>query len=764
MAAQPPSPWLQRFNEIEEADVYPEILKKDNLKHSGLAIEYPRRDPRFYNDPLTREQAYSMPIRGNDYDRLFFSEEFQKQGFLGSATWELTELNRFLWTSHQYGLTSGGHLTADDPAAIADVHRQRLIQVDETRWFGFLQKSRWYNLSANPQEQKPPGPGLRWSVDDPMVWHHLRGSIELVDRILKSLIQDQHSALETLLFGRLLYYKNIPSMANQRPFDDALALLSPQMDRTICYANEWPLYQSEFSLLAEGEKPRAMAWKLETLARGHLWSFAPEPRPRRAWDYTKTSRHHNLSFINSELLRHLCSSNITMAESFMLQFQITVVMVRELMRSLFATRLNDDGAPNNITEPFVDFDAVAQIGQAMEKRIFGGHFKILPVENSIPVSIALIHWPNVLSKGIGNPLHETFEKEHPIKIERYPALYIAKFFSEESWTWPLRIRKSDRHFWRMRLFDSETPVRNGGVREWNGIKINDKLKSEWRLLEQRLVNSWTDNRDAWREYRRHWYDAAFERWASTPWGKGVIPRQLVDGFAVHFANRDEVLCFEAPRVLVGTEGRPGMMNWEVPHEFSRSLPGRNNRNNAWVFFTIGLLMLAAMPAREADYTPEEINPSTRLFSFEPSLECAAARALGWTAPPRLELPEPERFPRTRPRSICYDPAIQGQRIPYPTQMDYLDLVRLIMRHIAQTEASVSQAWVHAILLCSESLRAQREEFIITHPHDHRQMWARSWDFQVPDYDHDNPRWIFWDNTYGGRWMKGEPFDSPPPPF
>ncbi|KAI1747238.1 hypothetical protein F4782DRAFT_446123 [Xylaria castorea] len=252
MAAQPLSPWAERFIEALNDKSRPvSILKQDAQEHSGFAIEFPRRDPKFYDNLLFGEDGHTRPKNGAEFDRLFISELLQKRCYGGTPTWKLASLNYYLWASDELGIMPS-HLEFDYPDWFREEYEKMRIEVDETTWFHFLQKSRWYNLTDHPRRPtQPVAKGGPWTVDDPAIWENLSVSIELANRMLKALIFDRHGALETLLFGRLLYWRSIPSRAASRPFEDAIVLLSPEMELELATREFRPPWQSEFSKLPE---------------------------------------------------------------------------------------------------------------------------------------------------------------------------------------------------------------------------------------------------------------------------------------------------------------------------------------------------------------------------------------------------------------------------------------------------------------------------------------------------------------------------------
>lgn len=158
-------------------------------------MEYPRRDAKYYNDPLREMAGLDRPWTGRDFDRLFYSETDQNNLFGGVKMWEAASLNRWVLFSRQVGVVSGGHLRAD--AVNEDVNRKRLqdnmVKVDESKWFSFWRKDRWYDLSSDPALTQPTPQGGPWSVDEPKVWDSIRISIEVADRVVKALVRDRHS-------------------------------------------------------------------------------------------------------------------------------------------------------------------------------------------------------------------------------------------------------------------------------------------------------------------------------------------------------------------------------------------------------------------------------------------------------------------------------------------------------------------------------------------------------------------------------------------
>ncbi|KAI1421773.1 hypothetical protein F5Y12DRAFT_718042 [Xylaria sp. FL1777] len=687
------SPWAERFQELHDLPGRPSIFTEDGLEHSGIAIEFPRRHPKFYLDPPSGTDAQTKPRTGVEYDRLFISEDYQESIFIGARTMELTWLNRFLFLSNQFGLESGGHLSQDNALEFVEAFKKKSIQVNEAGWFDFLQKHRWYDLAqASNEPDHRDGP---WTVDNPKIWDNLRGSIELVDRILKALLNDRHSGLETILFGRLVYWKDIASHCDiDRPFEDAIVLVSPEMELKIAKADDTLPWQSEVSHLPEEQKIKAL-------------------------------------------------------------------MIHEIMHAIVSVRYKLEGFPDGSDEPFIDFDAIAEVGSAMEHRIFGGDYVVLP-DNSLPISIVLLEWPRHGASGIDNPNHPINQNDPVVVVKPLPALYISRMFSAEFWDNPFGPKKSDASTWHTDIFQS--------------FKLNLTDINDLDRFDRAIVRAWTDKQQEQDLNRRGWFDICREHWGVTPWGYHLGFRQELDGFAVHFRKSDEFECYGTASLMLTT------MDWKEKTKFFESMPNHNGVDNAWVWFTLGLLMLAAMPIRTAESGKDpDMDIDIPTLTYTPSRETQVERQKnkGWKAPEKFNFVAISARPLAiseRPANALYDPfgpddtESIAPEIP-ATQMEYLSLVDKILNHIKEKQAIVSAHWGYRIERCLRNLQAQREEIMVKYPQDHSVRWAKRWPFRMPEFDHNNLDWMQW-NEEGQIWkhypqilgsgnvIKGTPLISP----
>ncbi|GAW13475.1 hypothetical protein ANO14919_028610 [Xylariales sp. No.14919] len=189
----PDSPWAARFTRQQNSR---NVFAWDNLQHSGYAPEGPRvNDPIRYLDTTGFPGLGENPVTPNneEMDKIFRTESYQNHKLRGLRTWEANTLNRWVNFGPEFGSFSGGHVTRDDPnlaQALKSAFDRSKVKVDETRWYKFFGKDRWYDRI----QTSPPATtgGLLWTVDDPRVWGELSICLELADRAFKALIEDRN--------------------------------------------------------------------------------------------------------------------------------------------------------------------------------------------------------------------------------------------------------------------------------------------------------------------------------------------------------------------------------------------------------------------------------------------------------------------------------------------------------------------------------------------------------------------------------------------
>lgn len=202
---RPLSPWAARYGRTRDQFLH----SLDPFRHSTFAPEYPRLDPRYYADNPDHDARFRGFARGLEEDRLFYSERYQNI-ILKISTWQVGPLNRYVSFGPRFPKALGGHNRVgdkDDPSSVINpisrltgvtyatndealmgVFHSERIKVDEPKWFRFFRKSRWWD----PEKRHDSALGLQWSVDDPKVWAQLSIVLELANRILSALVDDEH--------------------------------------------------------------------------------------------------------------------------------------------------------------------------------------------------------------------------------------------------------------------------------------------------------------------------------------------------------------------------------------------------------------------------------------------------------------------------------------------------------------------------------------------------------------------------------------------
>ncbi|KAI1309585.1 hypothetical protein F5Y03DRAFT_404185 [Xylaria venustula] len=724
------SPWAERFGFIGK-DRF-SILNEDGLQHSGLAIEYPKRHPKFYHDPVSEDDLKAKPRNGAEFDRLFFSEMMQRLEFGGGTTLEAASLNR-----HLFGIESGGHLSKDNPHLFAEAYSRRSIQVNESRWLPFLRKTHWLDLHVTRGYTPEGGP---WSVDNPKIWDNLKASIELANRIFVALAANRDNGFEALLFGRLVFWKDVASLSDVAPPNDsASVLLTPEMELKIAAARNTPPWKNELAALPEKDRLRGMV--INWFTKFYFWSFYTSQRSYgRTW--MRKPDEWPLSLLNTRLLQHLLKNDITVSERFMLQFALASVIIHETFHGIMGVRLFNEGfyAFNSHREPFVDFDPVAEAGHAIEKGLFGGRWVLKP-SYSEPLLFSLSEWPKRYSSGVKNFNHPALQDTSRGFEKPFPVLYMSRIFSSEFWDNSFGPPRTSSMYWQTDMF-----------RNW---RLNTENEKDWDRFDRAIASTWRDRKREQGIARRGWFKTHYLRWSKTPWNS-LEARRDIEAFAEGFRKRDEFKCHETS---LSMQERLDLTDKRV---FFDSLPSISRRANFWAFSTIGLLMSAAMPLNSSRKLA--FNPDTRLtqydaFTFMPSKEAMIAKQndesyeipLVRVADLNEELKHLKKY-LTREANILYNPfkptnnpsSSKVEPEKPATQMEYLALVEQILIHIRDQEALVSSRWYREIDRCLRNIFAQRQEIMAQHPQDHTTRWVTVWPFTVPEYDPVGSNWMRWD--------------------
>ncbi|KAI0451377.1 hypothetical protein F5B21DRAFT_384827 [Xylaria acuta] len=489
---RPLSPWAARYGRTREENLH----GLDEFRHSTFAPEYPRLDARYYADDPDRGQRFHGFARGLHEDRLFYSE-LQQRYELKIYAFQVGPLNRYVSFGPRFPKILGGHSRVrddkDDPSsvigavrrqtgvtyatndeALMAVYRLERIKVDESKWFRFFRKSRWWD----PETGHDRALGLRWSVDDPKVWAQLSLILELANRMLNALIDDEHDWLRTILFGRLDYW-----------------------------SNELPDWR----------------FRLETLLVNAIWTFKDDP-DSEVMGVTDPVQS-GLIAIDVAFLRLLCGDKITLSERCLITILVTTTVLHELMHHINLVRMAQDPTdmnnyldikndPHPEWEPFVDYDGEAEIGSAFEKAVFGGIVEDSP-HFGLPITLKYLTWPGYRGNDKLNLKHPAFSPTSMLKTWRIPSTWASTMLSSWFWDDPTVSRKSDNRFHLAPLFVSYTRNEQAGPTAWGIVNV-DRNIAYVSDLEKELIKEWDERMNLWVGFRREWFDQALDRWWTTP--------------------------------------------------------------------------------------------------------------------------------------------------------------------------------------------------------------------------------------------------------
>ncbi|KAI0444852.1 hypothetical protein F4803DRAFT_560524 [Xylaria telfairii] len=746
---QPLSPWAQRFHHGKEGR---EAILNDIQQHSNLAPEQPRLHPKYYADKPPPADSARTALQ---MDHLFSTEKFQRLYLRGFHSWMNGPMMRYVWFSQRIGLVPGGHQADDygpvrpgdtevlnllnppkhinrapgteptvsvinerppdlinppepvdrangaypvidveketrEGIALKIFHAER-IQVDESKWLSFLKKDRWLEWE-NPEPILGDG---NWSVDNPKVWEILSISIELLDRILKSLIADKHVMLETVLYGLNLAWDQAAN--SPPPFEGANLLLSVPYLSRICAVGQ---SASPLDFVAQFT-PEDWTTRLEYLLSFQIWSMVEKfNNLDTLWGVTLNGRS-NMIVIDVGVLKTLITRDVTLAERCILQLAITTTLV--------------------------DDDAAAEMGFAAEQRIFGGQLILGLYILGWPSAVETLGRADVISD---SPIYRAGRRIH---ITRVSALFASKLLSAAFWDDATIAQKSANYFHSNRLFTSDTtyPGLNMQV-EYNMTALSNDPSFTLENGETEMIAAWLERNRDWAERREGWYENAKMEWQLTPWSD-VGSRQVILQFGQGFDERNGVKCRFIAQLLLRR------VAWTADRDaYIQGLPPARPTHD-WIFHAIGLLMLAALPI---DSDELRLRDKYRMkYRFVPSSGTAAA------------LRTPQEVYRSRwkddrriPPSLLYDPLGRpGQAVGAADffQEDLLDVLARLVEFLAYHDVAVPDPWIREIIRTAEDLRQQRRD-VGLNARD-KLSWAVHWPFVIPTYNTSMSRFR------NGRW-------------
>ncbi|KAI0975283.1 hypothetical protein F4678DRAFT_484953 [Xylaria arbuscula] len=794
----PSSPWAERYP-------YNGILyASENVNHSILAPEYPRiNDPKYYDTygPPTDEQ---IPRTDEEVDKVLGGEKVQKVELYNLQTWQASVLRRHLRFSPSTGFMSGGHRPVDGqktelpffslpPRRLRSslpglpsrtwsinmgpneerqlqVYTRERIKVDETKWFSFFRKERWFDW----QEFRPDLTGLperTWSVDDPEIWEHLSISIEVADRMLKALVHDKHEGvsdmttspgvlqadyyrtnihqLQTTIFGRWDYWDKHADHFGPPPSKDASILLSLPLEQLLSQKRGESSCSWDRIL-----KYSKNGWtkRLEKLLNTLIWSFAGMERKVEALtagtpyvDESHNSPYGAVIMLHIANLKTLMKSDLTLEERCTVLVTQSVSIVHELMHALLCCRYHKDNYRGNMLnpnrsgrtpdEPFVDGEGFCEMGHYMESKFFGGGLARSPLQSEddrSPIPLAMISykypWCFPAYKTVPNA---AFVKDGYVgEVDHVASTWFSKMLGESFWQDPAIPFKSKNFFHRNGIVSAKYIIKNEDRIFGDELTVADPASlTPYNYPEDEVLLSDLRERDyQWLVYRMSWHLMKNLDWQSTPWSD-MPARKTIGDFVASFRAKDLLSCHK-----IATSLRERFNDMDFDH-FKDNMPvySHNKTDYTWMWYCIGHLMEASLPISLRNVQRLNQNPYVWAHELLPSRKSGAAGnaevvhvyATGGGLGQRVDINYQRRELTNYIRS--------SQKKDF-SQFDYLDLVDDVVKLVIANGAVVSSSLMRAIQTASAALRTEREAIQAGYGKASRTRWASDWFFEFPEYD------------------------------
>ncbi|KAJ3569213.1 hypothetical protein NPX13_g6161 [Xylaria arbuscula] len=697
---RPFSPWAQRHG-LEKWCLDPVFQRRPNF-HSSYAPEhalYYADGPNLSNVGVFQD--------GNEIDRVFFSEINREELFAGMEIWQLGPLNQRLKFSNRLSLP-GGHqrgglqllAQVQGTAQIQQlIDKQEMIMPDEHSWFTFFQRDRWFD-----GDYKDPILNFQpWSVDHPDIGLYMSIAMELANRMLLALIDEQHPFINTLLYGYVGSWRialrrlDKASVDRDKAFHEERVLISyAQYKQDESTADE---EMRKYMEKTQTYSPDDVKKKFEHLLSLQRWGFQASEDPVEGQDCS-----NDVILLNSYGLATLLNPETTLAERCIKLLHLAVTILHEICHATFRRRVQLELPKFHKYRDDEPWWRANQLNPWSEEGLTDHTFDYL--------------------KG-----HPDFEVGRSYQRTLLPAEYASKLLSAEFWEDGNIPRKTDNFFHRKAIFVSHTlkTPSNKDVTSWrrivNPVEIAPSFGTNATLTssERTIVNSWRRTERLWDQARSYWYENQRSLWAH----RSV--RRRIAAFKHAFRKRDLALCSEHADFLVHFNNFPRNSQTGRQEYLDAIVEQGSHR---WLFHVIGLLMLASFPIQHKD----QLVRSEGWIAYGVSQFTPSSAAAGQQ---NIKMNNQKRQSRQLIReSLFYNPITQAN-VPSPTvfsQRRYLNLVQNIIEYLAFKGTHISTPWLNEILRVEGSLRESRRLLTKDHGNQHTGMWAGVWDFATPQYD------------------------------
>ncbi|RYC60647.1 hypothetical protein CHU98_g5556 [Xylaria longipes] len=457
---------------------------------------------------------------------------------------------------------------------------------------------------------------------------------------------NSESSLHTMLFGTLMMWRDTRAMQPiPEPFPDAKVLLSYGLYKSYCDLNNLDCPIDHLAFISSED------WiiVLEGLLQNQTWGFTDDPDDNGShWP-----GYDSVITLGVNVIDSLSGDDITLAERCQLQYQLA--------------------------RTFIDFDGIAELGYAMEQRVFGGVVTSLHFTGQYPLATHHRSWP-LLSQAAGDS-HLGGKLSRGEVDPGEPEMGHVKPFSHIQET----------------QIAPKIQVTDFPVLQWYQPTRQIWLNSLWAN-----VHIWEAVSEFGREFRK---------------GNEIRCGQISDRLVNSIPWSTDADTYKAALV-------PSSVEWIVHSigllmsTYSRVYVPTNSASTT---------VVAATPIRGTPIAQDVIKICT-VLQLHPS---ARAPML----PPIDIMPECTNKLKSCPASELFDPINTGDQPIFDfDHIDIINVLRNAIRVVLETNIRVSKPWLLEILRVSDRLEEQRNELRRTDPDFHHGLWASDWDFKIPDYE------------------------------
>ncbi|KAI8957311.1 hypothetical protein F5Y11DRAFT_340083 [Daldinia sp. FL1419] len=689
---RPPSPYAQRYG-ISEIPHY-RHWKRDGKAHSSLSVEPP------YDRPKTDKKPVKKPTN-EALNNLFRTEKDQIRWSNPSVrTWRLASVNNGL----SGGWPSGWNADLNNWSKWDKV-QSKFVQPNENTWFTCFRKDRWFDARYNPLNAlSHPIPNFSlwpqptwYSVDNPVIWHYTSRAIEVANRILRLLCQEQNEWLDALMFT---YPIPIGHNASYDFPDDARPYKTKLFPR--------PREQRATGLQIYGA--------IESLTKGNIVNtFCDEtslahPAQAVTTRYRVSASRAMIMFNVSYALRPLLERETSVQERCIHISNFASLILHEFMHALWMCRFKVPNVPDD--EPFFNKEWIAELGHSFTKQIWGGTIQPGPTRQYIrgrhrgfATCIQLDTFP-----GPGYAERDRDYDHNYFRAYANGDMHGYHFFVPATWSSSIM----SEHFW-----DHIIPKRGSialRVPLLFGMAASYGNTNECRMLDnpefwvpelkaecESAMLRWRTIGDRIKYLRHDWYDPAFAEWKQSHWSDTWF-LHVVETFIHAHANRNLYKCRE-----------------ELSRLLQSSTPESNTliSPNQSIPYLLSLLMYLSLPRYpEGRITKNQLQRSAYYYPSLRATPWHTKMGLGYYFGP-LDV-----LSNTSQESV--EDIDIGYKFYHENMMAFVDAFYYVEREIG-----AEREWLSGIL--ENYLELNRERTA-----DPRwEAWG-SFSFKIPKY---NPNWV-----------------------